>query len=147
MKRAMFIGAIGCGKTTLIQRLNDNAIHYDKTQTIEYYGNIIDSPGEYVEHRYMYANLMTTAIGAEVIVLMQSATDPRIILPTGFSTMFNCDTIGIVTKTDLATKSEAEIVSSRLKDAGANPIFTISAVDNINIDQISNYLQISTSIQ
>lgn len=142
MKKAMFIGAIGCGKTTLIQRLNDNAIHYDKTQTIEYYDNIIDTPGEYVEHRYMYSNLMTTAIGAEVIVLMQSATDSRIILPTGFSTMFNCPTIGIVTKTDLATQADIDTVSSRLKDAGADPIFAISAVDNINIDQISTYLQI-----
>lgn len=138
----MFIGAIGCGKTTLIQRLNDNAIHYDKTQTIEYYDNIIDTPGEYVEHRYMYSNLMTTAMGAEVIVLMQSATDSRVILPTGFSTMFSCDTIGIVTKTDLASPTDIDTVSTRLKDAGAKPIFAVSAVDDINIDQISDFLEI-----
>lgn len=67
MKKAMFIGPIGCGKTTLIQRLNEMEIKYNKTQTIEYYDNIIDTPGEYVEHRFMYSNLMTSAMGADVI--------------------------------------------------------------------------------
>lgn len=82
----MFIGAIGCGKTSFIQKLNELQMTYNKTQTIEFYNNVIDTPGEYVEHRAMYSNLMTTAIEADVIVLMQSATDPRIVLPTGFST-------------------------------------------------------------
>lgn len=43
-EREMFIGPIGCDKTTLIQRLNEMKIKYNKTQTIEYYDNIITTP-------------------------------------------------------------------------------------------------------
>jgi len=84
----MFVGAIGCGKTTLIQRMGDMHIRYNKTQAIEFYDNIIDTPGEYVEHRELYSGLRTTSTGAKLVVLMQSAVDPRIVLPAGFSTMF-----------------------------------------------------------
>ncbi|WP_203650571.1 EutP/PduV family microcompartment system protein [Secundilactobacillus yichangensis] len=141
MKRAMFIGPVGCGKTTLIQRLNEKKIEYNKTQTIEYYNNIIDTPGEYLEHRYMYSNLMTSAIGADIIVLLQSATDPRVILPTGFSSMFSSPTIGIVTKTDIATDKDVAIVKDRLNDAGADPIISISAFTDTNIDKVSALLK------
>lgn len=141
MKRAMFIGPIGCGKTTLIQRLNEMEIKYNKTQTIEYYNDIIDTPGEYVEHRFMYSNLMTSAIGADIIVLMQSATDPRVILPTGFSSMFSSPTIGIVTKTDVATDKDVAIVKDRLNDAGADPIISISSYTDTNIDKVSALLK------
>ncbi|ANZ64399.1 ethanolamine utilization protein EutP [Secundilactobacillus paracollinoides] len=140
MKKAMFIGPIGCGKTTLIQRLNEMKIQYNKTQTIEYYDNIIDTPGEYVEHRFMYSNLMTSAMGADIIVLMQSATDPRVILPTGFSSMFSCPTIGIVTKTDVANDKDVAIVKERLDDAGADPIISISSYTDTNIDKVSDLL-------
>ncbi len=137
----MFIGPIGCGKTTLIQRLNEMEIKYNKTQTIEYYNDIIDTPGEYVEHRFMYSNLMTSAIGADIIVLMQSATDPRVILPTGFSSMFSSPTIGNVTKTDVATDKDVAIVKDRLNDAGADPIISISSYTDTNIDQVSALLK------
>ncbi|KZL38046.1 EutP/PduV family microcompartment system protein [Secundilactobacillus collinoides] len=140
MKKAMFIGPIGCGKTTLIQRLNELEIKYNKTQTIEYYDNIIDTPGEYVEHRFMYSNLMTSAMGADVIVLMQSATDSRVILPTGFSSMFSSPTIGIVTKTDIAKDEDVAIVKDRLNDAGADPIISISSYNDTNIDKVSALL-------
>lgn len=140
MKKAMFIGPIGCGKTTLIQRLNEMQIKYNKTQTIEYYDNIIDTPGEYVEHRFMYSNLMTSAMGADVIVLMQSATDLRVILPTGFSSMFSSPTIGIVTKTDIAKDADVAIVKDRLNDAGAEPIISISSYNDTNIDKVSALL-------
>ncbi|MHA5131905.1 EutP/PduV family microcompartment system protein [Oenococcus oeni] len=140
MKKAIFIGAIGCGKTTLIQKMNELKIQYNKTQTIEFYDNIIDTPGEYVEHRRMYSNLMTTAIEANVIVLLQSATDPRIVLPTGFSTMFTHKTIGVVTKTDIASEDEIKLVGKRLKETGVKKIFYISAIDGSNIKQLTNYL-------
>lgn len=140
MKKAMFIGPIGCGKTTLIQRLNEMQIKYNKTQTIEYYDNIIDTPGEYVEHRFMYSNLMTSAMGADVIVLMQSATDLRVILPTGFSSMFSSPTIGIVTKTDIDKDADVAIVKDRLNDAGAEPIISISSYNDTNIDKVSALL-------
>ena len=103
MKRPMFIGPIGCGKTTLLQRINNIELHYNKTQTIEFYDNVIDTPGEYIEHRRMYTNIATTAMDAGMIVILQSATDSRLIFPEAFSTMFGRPVIGVVTKIDLVT--------------------------------------------
>lgn len=40
----MLIGPSAAGKTTLIQRLIDEEIKYDKTQAVEYIGNFIDTP-------------------------------------------------------------------------------------------------------
>lgn len=42
--KIMLIGPSAAGKTTLIQRLIDKEIKYDKTQTVEYVGNYIDTP-------------------------------------------------------------------------------------------------------
>ena len=42
--KIMLIGPSAAGKTTLIQRLIDEEIKYDKTQAVEYIGNFIDTP-------------------------------------------------------------------------------------------------------
>lgn len=141
MRRAMFIGPIGCGKTTLIQKLNNAEIHYNKTQTVEFYDNAIDTPGEYIEHRSMYSNLITTAMSADIILILQSAIDSRIILPTGFRSIFNDkETIGIVTKTDIADENQIQLVEKRLLDTGVSKIFKVSSYTDSNIDDIIEYL-------
>lgn len=142
MKRPMFIGPIGCGKTTLLQRINNIEIRYNKTQTIEFYDNVIDTPGEYIEHRRMYTNIATTAMDAGLVVIMQSVEDSRLIFPEAFSTMFGRPVVGIVTKTDLANdQGEIELVASRLKSAGARRVFNLSSITNKNVDEFLSYLK------
>ncbi len=53
MKKTILIGVSGCGKTTLVQRLNDEELKYKKTQMVEHHLNFIDTPGEYLERRNM----------------------------------------------------------------------------------------------
>ena len=42
--RVALVGKIGCGKTTLRQKLSDEELHYRKTQTISYTEDFIDTP-------------------------------------------------------------------------------------------------------
>lgn len=49
MKKIILMGRVGCGKTTLTQALRGKKIHYHKTQYINHYDVIIDTPGEYAE--------------------------------------------------------------------------------------------------
>ena len=50
LKKIIFIGNIGCGKTTLSQRILGEDQIYQKTQAVELRGDsIIDTPGEYLE--------------------------------------------------------------------------------------------------
>jgi ethanolamine utilization protein EutP len=67
MKRIMLIGRSGCGKTTLSQALQGHTQCYRKTQAIEYYPAIIDTPGEYLESRRYFAALRATAGDCETI--------------------------------------------------------------------------------
>lgn len=137
MKRTMFIGAIACGKTTLTQRLENQQIKYNKTQAVEFSANIIDTLGEYMEHHNMMSTLRVTSMDADIVVLLQSAVDKRLIFPAGFCSMFNKPTIGVITKIDLV-KDPADIEYSKklLLSAGVKEVIPISAVKNINIDKL-----------
>ncbi|AEV95611.1 EutP/PduV family microcompartment system protein [Pediococcus claussenii] len=141
MRRPMFIGPIGCGKTTLLQRMNNIEIHYNKTQSVEYYDNVIDTPGEYIEHRRMYTNIATTAMDAGIIVILQSISDPRLIFPEAFSTMFGRPVIGVITKMDLAkSNTEVEVIEKRLRSAGVKKIFKVSALNNEGVTDFKDFL-------
>ena len=137
MKRTMFIGAIACGKTTLTQRLENQQIKYNKTQAIEFSSNIIDTPGEYMEHHNMMSTLRVTSMDADIVVLLQSAVDKRLVFPAGFCSMFSKPTLGVITKIDLV-KDPADIEYSKnlLLSAGVKKIISVSAVENINIDKL-----------
>ncbi|MFC6290771.1 EutP/PduV family microcompartment system protein [Levilactobacillus angrenensis] len=140
MRKAMFVGAIGCGKTTLVQRLHHETISYDKTQAVEFRGSIIDTPGEFVEHRYLYPSLMTLSVGAKVIVAIQSALDQRAVFPPAFTTMFPVKTIGVVSKIDAASPEQITYAEERLKNAGVQQIFQLSSVAGTGITEFEEAL-------
>jgi len=50
MKKIILMGRSECGKTTLTQALKGDVIHYHKTQYINHYDVVIDTPGEYAEN-------------------------------------------------------------------------------------------------
>lgn len=142
MKRTMFIGAISCGKTTLTQRLEKRRIKYNKTQAIEFSQDVIDTPGEYMEHHNMMSTLRSTSMDADIVVLLQSAVDKRLVFPAGFCSMFSKPTVGVITKIDLV-KDPADIEYSKklLLSAGVKTVIPISAVANTNIDQLEELLK------
>ena len=49
MKKIILMGRSECGKTTLTQALKGDVISYHKTQYINHYDVVIDTPGEYAE--------------------------------------------------------------------------------------------------
>lgn len=144
MRQAMFVGAVGCGKTTLIQRLTHQEIHYDKTQAVEFQHNIIDTPGEFVEHRYLYPSLMTMSTGAKLIVAIQSAIDQRAVFPPAFTTMFPVPTIGVISKVDVATSEQIKYAQNQLTNAGVTSIYQLSAVTGQGVSDFEYILMGST---
>lgn len=140
-KKIMFVGPVGVGKTTLTQRLKGLDINYFKTQAIQFYDSIIDTPGEFLQYRRYYNALSVTAAEAEVIGLLASATATMQTFPQGFSSLFNKPVIGIITKVDLVTDSSSlEKARAQLRAAGAKEIFEVSLTDNQGIDEIRHYL-------
>ena len=123
MKRIMFMGPVGCGKTTLCQRLNGEKRQYRKTQAVEVIGNAIDTPGEYIENRNLMHALTMTAIDADVVAFVQDATSDRNCFSPCQADMFACPVIGIITKVDIASQAAVEAAAQTLRYAGAEAIF------------------------
>lgn len=142
MKKIMFVGPVGVGKTTLTQRLKGLELTYYKTQAVEFHDTIIDTPGEFLQHRRYYNALNVTGADADVIGLLVAASNQMQTFPQGFSSLFNQEVIGIVTKIDMADKEEQiEKARRQPKAAGAKEIFEISATENEGIDRLQAYLE------
>ncbi|WP_347569074.1 EutP/PduV family microcompartment system protein [Clostridium caseinilyticum] len=141
MKKLILIGRTQSGKTTLCQRLHDVDIEYKKTQSVEGYKNAIDTPGEYIENRFYYKALIVTSADADVIGLVQDATDDRSYFPPGFGASFSKTIIGILTKVDLVDNEK--VLSEReqyLEIAGAEKIFRVSPKEGIGVEELQNFL-------
>lgn len=141
MKKVIFIGKTGSGKTTLCQKLNALKLEYKKTQAVELYDNAIDTPGEYLENRHYYSALIMTAVDADLIALIGDPTAEENFIPPAFAGSFSKKVIGIITKISLVKQQEQiEKVKTKLLEAGAEKIFEIDTVDNIGIKQLFEYL-------
>lgn len=144
MKKVVFIGKTGSGKTTLCQKLNEQEVKYKKTQSVEIYNESIDTPGEYIENRGLYRALVVTSADAKMIALIYDCTEEESFIPPGFSSMFMKEVIGIITKIDLA-KSEEQIERGieKLEAAGVTKVFKVNTLDGTGINELSDYIGIN----
>lgn len=140
--RAMLIGSIGVGKSTLTIALLERKVEAVKTQTLNYYDWIVDTPGEYTENPLFYKNIMATSLEVTHILFLQDATKQKTIFPPGFSTGFNKLPIGVVTKCDA---KEADVTSAieKLKRVLPNkgPIVISSSVTGQGLQEIRNLVK------
>lgn len=141
MKKVIFIGKSGCGKTSLCQRLQGEEIRYKKTQSIDLYVDSIDTPGEYLENRNYYSALITTAAEANIIALVQECGDTISMMPPGFAGTFGREVIGIITKTDIGECEDSiDIIEEQLRVAGVSRVFKVSAYSTEGIEELKRYV-------
>ncbi|MDF1509962.1 EutP/PduV family microcompartment system protein [Robertmurraya sp. DFI.2.37] len=142
MKKIIFIGKTGSGKTTLCQKLHGENIEYKKTQAIVPFEYAIDTPGEYIENRFYYKALIVSAADADFIGLVHDCTEEYNYFPPSFGSVFPKPVIGIITKIDLAKSKEDILLSEKyLKLAGADRIFPISISLEEGMKELKDYLQ------
>jgi len=139
MERLMLIGKTGVGKTSLIQAINKESLKYKKTQAMEFYEGIVDTPGEYIENKRFYNAIVSMSYDVTIIGLVQDAESGHSYFPPGFAKMFNKKVIGIITKID-SNAADVSKAKKILNSAGAEVIYRVSALDNIGIDDIKRLL-------
>lgn len=140
MRRIMLIGRSGCGKTTLVQAINNLDRVHTKTQTVEFHLNMIDTPGEYIENRLFYKALIVTSAECDVIALVQSCTDKECVFPPKFAFVFPKPVIGIITKADSEEVSFPDTVKC-LKMSGAHNIYYTSSYTGEGIEAIRKMME------
>ena len=141
--RIVLIGRSAAGKTTLCQCINHEEIRYHKTQTVSLINqSMIDTPGEYMERRGFWGALMVTSADADVVVLVQDATENGTMFPPAYSSMFAKPIVGVVTKKGLATEEQVENAKKYLRLAGAKEIFAASGVTGEGVPELVAHLNL-----
>ncbi len=141
MKKIMLIGSVGSGKTTLCQRIQGESLKYKKTQSVEFYSQMIDTPGEFVMHRRFYSALQMMAASSDIIGFVCSVTESGQTFSPYFAQNFTKPCIGIITKIDLAPNEETIVnAKKRLELAGVVKIFRLSAVEDEGVEELIAYL-------
>ena len=142
-KRVILIGRSAAGKTTLCQRINNEELKYHKTQTVQIINkNMIDTPGEYLERTGFRGALVVTSVEADIILLVQDATEEGTMFPPMFNSMFAKPCVGVVTKADLAGEEQVERAKKYLKSAGAGSLYVTSAVTGEGVEVLVKQLHI-----
>ncbi len=140
MKKIIFIGRSECGKTTLKQALKGDKISYHKTQYVNHYDVLIDTPGEYCETKGLGSALAMYAFEAQVVGLVVSATEPYSLYSPAITPLANRPVIGIITKVDLPF-ANIERARRWLELAGCKEIFEVSSKTGEGVWQILEYLK------
>ena len=139
MKKLILIGRSEAGKTTLTQALKGETITYQKTQYINYYDVIIDTPGEYAQTAKLGRALALYSYEADVVGLLLAANEPYSLYPPNITCMVNREVIGIVTKID-REDADPEQAARWLRLTGCKKIFFVNSRASEGVAEILEYL-------
>ena len=140
MKKIVLMGRSEAGKTTLTQALKGEKIEYHKTQYVNNFDVIIDTPGEYAQTKGLGHALALYAYEADVVGLLVSSTEPYCLFPPCCTAMANREVIGIVTKIDVKG-GDPKRAESWLRLAGCEKIFFVNSKGNEGIAELLEHLK------
>ena len=139
MRKIILVGRSEAGKTTLTQALKGEKIQYHKTQYVNYFDVIIDTPGEYAQTAHLGRALALYTYEAQVVGLLLAATEPYSLYPPCLTCMTNRDTVGIITKIN-DKKANVERAERWLRLTGCKKIFYVDSKTGEGIPEILEYL-------
>ena len=139
MKKMMLIGESRVGKTTIINTIHGENFNSRITMAVEFCGQFIDTPGEFLENRRFYPALITSSADADIVAMVQDATRNSSLFPPKFTSIFERKVIGIVSKID-ADDINIKRAERFLNNAGAKEIIHVSSYENIGLDLIKEMI-------
>ena len=140
MKKIILVGRSEAGKTTLTQALKGEKIHYNKTQYVNCFDVIIDTPGEYLQTKNLGSGLAMYTFEADVVGMIMSATEPFSLYPPAVTPVCNRDVIGIVTKIN-SSHANVRQAEEWLRLAGCRTVFYVDSATGEGVWQILEYLK------
>lgn len=140
MKKMFLMGRSEAGKTSLVQALKGEELHYVKTQYTNLYDDLIDSPGEYAESKRFSVGLACFSFEADVVALVQAADEPFNLFGACLHTFILRPLIGIITKTD-SPYANVPMIRQWMINAGCDRIFTVNNVTREGVEELLEYLR------
>lgn len=132
--RLMVAGPTRAGKSTLLQALGyiDTV---NKTQMVVHGDYFIDTPGELLNHLYLYRSLLQNANKAGLVLFLADPTQVAR-YPPKFNTAIHGVVLGVVTKVDIATEPMIQKATRALRVAGAREVMCCSSVTGEGISEL-----------
>ncbi len=140
MKKIILIGRSECGKTTLTQALKGEKIHYQKTQYVNHFDVIIDTPGEYIQTKNLGSAIAMYTFEADVVGLLLSAGEPYSLYPPCCTPLCNRPVIGIVTQVKCGD-ANPDRAEEWLRLAGCETIFHVDSKTGEGVWRVLEYLR------
>ncbi len=140
MKKLFLMGRSEAGKTSLIQAMNGEDLHYLKTQYTNLDEDTIDTPGEYAESKHFSVGLACFSFEADVVGLVQAADEPFNLFGCCLHTFILRPLIGIITKTDSAY-ANVPMIRQWMENAGCDRIFEVNNKTREGIEELLAYLK------
>ncbi|MCC8161489.1 MAG: EutP/PduV family microcompartment system protein [Oscillospiraceae bacterium] len=140
MKKIILMGRTGCGKTTLTQALKGEKIHYHKTQYVNRFDVIIDTPGEYIETKNLGNALAMYTFEADVVGLLLNAREPYSLYSPCITPICNRPVIGIVTQIN-SPYADPDMAEHWLRLAGCETVFRVDSKTGEGVWKIIDYLR------
>ncbi len=141
MKKTLFLGENGAGKEELIQILSDKELKLKKTMAVEFYGDFINIPNEFLEkNRWFMNSIITASFDAEIIIVVISALQRSTLLPPLLAPLFNKKVLGVITYKEY---NETHFVRARkfLENAGIKDSCIINLVTKEGAEEIKKILE------
>lgn len=136
----LLVGSVGAGKTTFRQQLCEEDLEYSKTQAMEVFGDIIDTPGEYLELGRFKRALLLASYDVDVVVLLEAANYDETRFPPGFAAGFNREVLGVVTKVDKADPAQIDEAVRHLELAGAQRVWCVNSLTGEGYEEVREAL-------
>lgn len=137
------MGRSECGKTSLMQALRGEKLHYVKTQYTGSNKDVIDTPGEYQESKNVGVGLACFSFEADVAAIVIAADEPFSVFEPDCNCFLNRPLIGIITKIDTEL-ANVPMVRQWLINSGCREIFPVSNVTGEGIEELKAYLRLET---
>lgn len=136
----MVIGPRGCGKTTLVNYINDYHGPLRHTQDTIYTDKTIDVPSAYIENAWMYKHIIAMAQDSLCMVLMLDQSRTTEVYSHGFARNFRCPVIGVISKCDLNPENRATCLRQFEFIGVREPFFDISVTEGIGLDDLEKHI-------
>ncbi len=140
MKKIVLIGRSEAGKTTLTQALRGEKIQYHKTQYVNNFDVIVDTPGEYAQTARLGHALAVYTYESDIVGLLVSAIEPYCLFPPCITCMANREVVGIVTKIN-HPDARLDMADMWLGLAGCRKIFHVDSATHEGVPDLFEYLR------
>lgn len=135
-ERVMVIGSSGAGKSTLLSALRLGGERVLKTEMVQFNERSIDTPGEFLDHRYLGLLLQNAQRAKLVLFVMDPTQDSR--FPPAFDRAMKTRVLGVVTKLDVASPEQRLKARMALSQAGAEEVMECSASTGEGIEELKD---------